>query len=288
MTPAAFSYHAPSTLSEALRLLEDDRAMPLAGGQSLMPGLIARAIVPGAIVDLNRIQDFPGIELGLDRLRTGALVRLQQVVDHPGIAHNLPLLHQAVSHVGHRAIRNRGTLVGSLCQLDPWAEVPLVACALEASLLIAGPSGLRQVRFSDFAVAPNRPLLSPGELMVAADWPLWRSRHGAGFSEVARRPNDPALACAAALILLDDNRRIQRAALAIGAVCPLPIRCHQLEALLAGKAADEVTAITPDMIAADLSDHLIRDDALADAAYRRHLAPIVATRAVEQALSRAR
>ena len=213
---------------------------------------------------------------------------MQQVIDHPDIAHNLPLLHQAVSHIGHRAIRNRGTLVGSLCQLDPWAEVPLAACALEASLLIAGPSGSRQTRFSDFAAAPNRPLLAPGELVVAADWPLWRSGHGAGFTEVARRPNDPALACAAALILLDENRHIERVALALGAVCPLPIRCHELEALLLGKAADDVTAITLDMIAADLNGQVIRDDALADAAYRRHLAPIVAARALEQAVSRAR
>lgn len=288
MTPAAFNYHAPSTLSDALRLLEDGSAMPLAGGQSLMPGLIARAVAPGAIVDLNRVQDFPAVELGPERLRTGALVRMQQVIDHPGIAHHLPLLHQAVSHIGHRAIRNRGTLVGSLCQLDPWAEVPLAACALEACLLIAGPSGSRQARFSDFAAEPNRPRLAPGELVVAADWPVWQSGHGAGFTEVARRPNDPALACAAALILLDENRHILQAALAIGSVCPLPIRCRQLEALLVGKAADEVTAVAADMLADDLSGQVIRDDALADAAYRRQLAPIVAARALEQAIAKAR
>ena len=286
MTPAAFEYHAPRTLAEALGLLQAKGALPLAGGQSLMPALIARAISPQAVVDLNRIGDLPEIELDGDRIRTGALVRMQQALDSPLIAQRQPLLGLAINSIAHRAIRNRGTIVGSLCQLDPWAELPVVACALEASLSIAHTAGSRRIGFGDFASAPNRPALAAGELVVSVDWPLWPVDHGAGFAEVSRRPNDPALVCAAALILLDDSQRARRVALAIGAVTALPIRCHAVEAALLGQPAHQLASIARAHLDADLAVQPVRDDAVADASYRRHLAPIMLARALEHALSR--
>lgn len=285
MTPAAFEYHAPRSLAEALHLLESGHARPLAGGQSLVPSLVSRALCPPAIVDLNRILDLPGIECRDKQITTGPLVRMQHLMDHETVARLLPLLTGAISQVGHRAIRNRATVAGSLCQLDSWAELPVAASALDATLLIAGTAGTRRLPFSEFAVAPNQPALSSGELVIAVDWPLWPAGHGAGFAEVSRRPNDPALACAAALVVLDRTGYLQRIALSIGAVTPLPIRCRSLEADLMGRAAADVPALVRDRIAADLAGHPVRDDTLADATYRRHLAPIVAVRALEQALS---
>lgn len=285
MTPAAFEYHAPRSLDEALRLLGSHGALPLAGGQSLMPALMSRALTPQAVIDLNRIGDLPGIELHGDRLSTGALVRMQQALDSPLIAQRQPLLTEAISRIGHRAIRNRGTVVGSVCQLDPWAELPAVASALEATLWVASSAGTRRARFSDFAVGPNRPALAAGELVVCVDWPLWPIEHGAGFAEISRRPNDPAVACAAALMLLDDQQRAQRVALAVGAVTALPIRCRAVETALVGQPVHQLASLARAHIGQDLAEHAIRDDALADAHYRQHLAPIVLARAIEQAIS---
>ncbi len=288
MTPAAFTYLAPSTLEEAVGLLRATGSMPLAGGQSLVPALQSRVITPHSIVDLNRIQDLPGIELRADRITTGALVRMQQVLDNPDIVQRLPLLADAISCIAHRAIRNRGTVVGSLCQLDPWAELPVVASALEARFTIAGPAGTRHAQFSDFATAPNRPALSAGELVVSVDWPVWPHGHFAGFAEVSRRPNDPAVACAAALIELDADQRAQRVVVALGAVTDLPVRCRSVESALTGQPVHRLAALASAHIGADLPPHAARDDVLADPAYRNHLAPIVVARAIEQALSKER
>jgi carbon-monoxide dehydrogenase medium subunit len=287
MTPASFRYHAPGSVAEAIGLLAGRRARALAGGQSLLPALTARADTPETVVDLNRIRGLPGIELLDGRLRTGALVRQQAALDHGGLRAAQPLLHRALGRIGHRAVRNRGTLVGSLCQLDPWAELPLAAAALEATLLVAGPGGQREVGFGAFAAAPNRPSLAQGEMVLAADWPLWPAGHGAGFVEMSRRPNDPALVAAAALVLLDAGGRVLRAAVALGAVTPLPLRLRAVEAALAGQPAHQAGEAARALLAEDLAGHPVRDDALADAAYRRRVAPVLAARAVAAAVAEA-
>ena len=174
MKPAAFDYLCPSSLDEALHALatHGDQASVLAGGQSLMPMLSFRLLEPPWVVDINRIPGLDHIQQDGTHLRIGALARHAQVMAHPLVAQHLPLLAQAMPHIAHAAIRERGTLGGSLCLADHAAELPACMLALDARLLLRSLQGTREVAAADFFQGLYQTALAPGELLVEVHIPL--------------------------------------------------------------------------------------------------------------------
>jgi carbon-monoxide dehydrogenase medium subunit len=286
MKPPPFGYHDPVTLGEALDLLARlDNAKLLAGGQSLMPMLNFRLAAPDHIVDLNNVGGLAGIAFAGDHLTIGAMTRQREMEFDAGIAARLPLLAEALRNIGHRQTRNRGTLGGSLCHLDPAAELPCVAAACDAVLTIAGGEGRRAVAFADFPLSYMTPAIGEDEILVQVRYPLWPVEHGAAFVEFARRHGDFAVVAAAALLLVDAERRIVRASLTLAGLGPAPLRMGAVERLLVGeRASSELFHAAGEMCRAIEAN----GDVHAPAAYRQQLAAVLSRRALELAHGRAR
>ena len=285
MKPAPFSYHRPSTVAETIEALSRlDDAKLLAGGQSLMPMMNFRYATPAHVVDLNRIPELAGIADDGDALVIGAMTRQRDIKDCALIAARCPLLAEALHHVGHVQTRNRGTIGGSLVHLDPAAELPGVLLAHDAVLEIEGSDGARSVPMSQWAIGYMTPALEPEELLVRVRVPAWPAGHGFGFSEVARRHGDFAMAGAGALVRMD-GESIGRCAIALVGVDDGPVRLGAAEALLTGGVP------TPDVLQAAAQEALDvpgMEDVHASAAYRRKIAAVVTRRALGLALARAR
>ena len=284
MKPAPFLYHRPESVSEAIELLSRlEDAKPLAGGQSLMPMMNFRYVTPANVVDLNRIAELSGITEDDGTVVIGAMTRQREVKDSALVAARCPLLADALHHVGHVQTRNRGTLGGSLAHLDPAAELPGVLLAHDAVLEVEGKEGARSIPMSHWPLGYMTPALEEGELLVRVRIPVWPPGHGYGFSEIARRHGDFAIAGAAALVQMDIES-IRRCAIALVGVDDGPVRLEAAEALLTGNppAPDRL-----DAAARTALDVPGIEDVHASAAYRRKIATVVARRALDRALARA-
>jgi len=194
--PAAFDYHAPHTVEEAVGLLAElgDDAKILAGGQSLAPMLAMRLAVFPHLIDITMIADLQGIGRDNDHLRIGAAAPDACVEKDPAVRTDVPLVAKATPFIGHFQIRNRGTLGGSLAHADPAAEYPAVALALDATLDLVSARGARSVAAGDFFLGVWETATQADELLVAARFPVWEGRCGYGVREMARRHGDFALA----------------------------------------------------------------------------------------------
>jgi carbon-monoxide dehydrogenase medium subunit len=203
-----FAYTKPATLSDALAALSAHAgtAVPLAGGQSLMATLNLRLSAPELLVDLGGLDELRGITQNSDVVRIGALMTHNEVAQSPIVRRALPLMAEAIRHVGHVAIRNRGTLGGSLAYADPAAEMPACCVALNAVLIVAGSAGRREIPAAQFYRGLFDTALEPGELIVEILLPKQRSGQSWGFAELSRRHGDFALAGIAAVIEQDDAR----------------------------------------------------------------------------------
>lgn len=285
MKPPPFAYHDPTTIEEAVALLAElPNARPLAGGQSMMAMLNMRFAQPDHLVDLNRITGLDAVSVEPDgTLAIGAMVRQRDLERHPEVARRCPMMVEALSHVGHRQTRNRGTLGGSLCHLDPAAELPLVAAVSDAVMVAAGPKGRREIAFPDFAQGFMTPGLDPDELLVAMRLTPPPAGAGSCFLEFARRHGDFAIVAVAVTLVPDATGRIARASVALGGVGPVPLRLPEAEAALCGtppaaaafaRAAEATQGLNP------------MEDALVPAWYRRHLAGVLVSRALVTAASR--
>jgi carbon-monoxide dehydrogenase medium subunit len=284
--PPPFEYVAPASLEEALRLRAgaDGRAVVvLAGGQSLIPALNLRVAQPDVVMDVNGVPGLDGIEERDGGLVLGALVRQRAAERSPLVRERCPLLVEALAHVAHAAVRSRGTLAGSIAHADPTAEIPAVAAALDAELLLRSSAGDRVVPAREFALAPHMTALEQDELLVELRIPS--TGGGTAFLEVARRHGHLALAAVAATVELDGDA-VRRARLAFAGVGPTAIRADEAEASLAGAPADEATLTAAGARAAAELDP--RSDHHGSAAYRRHVAGVLAGRALVLAASRAR
>lgn len=281
MKPPPFAYHDPSTLEEAISLLSTlPNAKPLAGGQSMMPMLNMRFAQPDHLVDLNRIAGMDGVTVEPDgALLIGAMARQRVLEHHQEIARRCPLMVEALAQVGHRQTRNRGTIGGSLCHLDPAAELPLVAAALEAVVRVAGPNGQRDIAFADFAQGYMTPGIEAEELLVAVRIPAQPAGAGTCFLEYARRHGDFAIASVAVVLVPGGAGGIADARVALGGVGAVPLRLPEAEDALRG--ACDVTGA----VAATKSLEPM-EDALVPAWYRRHLAGVLLGRALTIAQSR--
>ena len=225
MKPASFQYHAPRSKADAVQLLarlEDARV--LAGGQSLMPMLNFRLATPAHLVDLNRVPELAGIAVDQGVLRIGAMTRQCDILESAVVKSDAPLLHAALSHVGHQQTRNRGTLGGSLCHLDPSAELVATAVALDATLTVESSKGARRVPVAEWATAYLTNALNTDELLTAVEFPLWPVGHRHAFAEYARRKGDFAIVGVAVLLDVDAQNRITRAAIVIGGCAAEPQR----------------------------------------------------------------
>jgi carbon-monoxide dehydrogenase medium subunit len=284
MKPPPFSYHDPRTIGDVVELLGRlDNAKLLAGGQSLMPMLNMRFVQPDHVIDLNRVESLSFIRETDGALEIGAMTRQRDLEFSDVVARRCPLVAEAIALVGHRQTRNRGTLGGSLCHLDPSAELVAVAAALDATVMVQGAAGRREVPFAAFPVAYMTPAIELNELVTAVRLPIWPKGHGFAFVEFARRHGDFAIVSAAALLAEDGAGRIVRAAVIIGGIGMVPIRAAALEQALVGQAPD-------DKLLREACETCRQFDAIDDvhapASYRQHLATVLSRRALEQARAR--
>src|SRR3984885_11030961 len=194
MKAPPFRYHRPSTLAETVRLLATlENARVIAGGQSLMPMMSFRIVAPDHLIDLGGIAEIIGVTESEHLLNIGAMTT-QRALERSGVvARGCPLVTAALRHVGHLQTRNRGTIGGSLCHLDPGAELPVAAAALNAVLIAVGRSGERRIPFAEFSVGLLSNALSPDELLARIDLPKAAPRTGTAFVEFNRRPADFAV-----------------------------------------------------------------------------------------------
>jgi carbon-monoxide dehydrogenase medium subunit len=284
MKPPPFSYHDPRTVGDVVGLLSHlENAKLLAGGQSLMPMLNMRFVLPDHVIDLNRVEGLGFIRETDGALEIGGMTRQRELEFSPVVGSRCPLMHEAIRLVGHRQTRNRGTLGGSLCHLDPSAELVSVAAALDAIVTVTGPKGAREIAFADFPVAFMTPAIEPDELLTAVRFPDWPRGHGYAFVEFARRHGDFAIVSAAALLTEDNAGRIMRAAVTLGGLGTTPIRARELEAALVGQVPED--KLLREVCETCRTFEAI-EDVHAPASYRQHLAAVLSRRALEQARAR--
>ena len=281
MKPAAFGYARPETLDETLATLAElgEEGKVLAGGQSLVPLMNMRLALPAWLVDIGRVHGLDELRSEGSEVRIGARVTQAQLEDARGAGS--PLLADAVGWIGHRTLRNRGTVCGSLAHADPAAELPAVAVALDARLLLASVRGVRELRAREFFLAPLTTAVEPDELLCEAVFDLWPRATGA-VAEVTRRHGDFALA-GAAVALSWENGRIGRAGVALCGAVPVPTAVPEAEALLAGSAG-EPEAVLEAVLATGRSARPT-DDYHATAAYRRAMAEEMTRQALLRAIA---
>jgi carbon-monoxide dehydrogenase medium subunit len=286
MKPAAFDYVIADSIDMAVASLADGGgdAKIIAGGQSLVPMLNFRLLRPSVLIDINRIGDLAFIEEAEKKIRVGALTRHYQLETSAVIARHLPVLASAMTHVAHLAIRNRGTIGGSLSHADPAAELPMMALLLDAELHIASASGKRTIAARDFFVGALTVDLARDDIVTEIVLPKLAPKTGWGFEEVARRSGDFALAAAAATLTLSAGV-ISQARIALTGVGATPVRAAEAEVLLVGQALepgliDRIIDAVRAAIEPDTDLHASSD-------YRRHLGGVLAGRAVSAAWRRA-
>ena len=275
MKPAPFRYERPRDLNDALELLRDEDAKPLAGGQSLVPMMAMRLARPRVLVDLGGLVSLDGMEQRDGGLVTGAMVRQRALERRPGLDDQVPLLAAAVPYVGHREIRNRGTVGGSLAHADPAAELGLVAATLRATVVARGLEGEREIPGDELVRGPFQTALASGELIAAVRWPLARAGDGFAFEEVARRHGDFAL-CGVAVHARRDGGRVAQARVGLLGVGPAPV-VRELEAV--EDPAEAAAQIAPELEPSS--------DMHASAGYRRRLARVLIERCMRRALENA-
>ncbi len=240
MKPPRFEYAAPASVAEAVALLaaRGGGAKPIAGGQSLMPLLAFRLAAPEILVDLKRIPGLDRIEISAAGVTLGAKVRWVDIEADKRLATGHPLLAEAIRHVAHYQIRNRGTVGGSLAHADPAAEMPGIAMACDATLVAVGPKGERRISARDYFVGPLQTTLAADELLTAVILPAWPKARRWGFLEFSRRKGDFALAGVAVFYDCDAGGKAVDAHIGVIGMGDKPRRLPTAEAALNGKTVD--------------------------------------------------
>jgi carbon-monoxide dehydrogenase medium subunit len=288
MKPATFDYYRPRTLEEALALLDQygDDAKPLAGGQSLIPAMNFRLAAPAVLVDLNDVRELDYITNGSGALRIGAMSRQRQIERNALVATHAPLMSETMPSIAHPAIRNRGTIGGSLAHADPAAELPAVMLALNATLAVRSRTGLRKVAAPDFFTGLFSTAIQSGELLTEVEIPQPPAGTGHAFQEVSRRHGDFALAGVAAVVQINNNGLCQDARIVLLSVGDRPMLAEEAaKALRSQRPSAEAMRASAE--AASTRDIDPPGDIHASAAYRRQLANVLTRRALQKAFARA-
>lgn len=277
-----FTYHRPETLDDALSLLAQygDDAKVLAGGQSLIPVMALRLGRPDHVVDIGRVAGLTALRAGPDGTTIGALVRHADAERSADVARHAPLVAAAAPHIGHRAIRTRGTLVGSVAHADPAAEMPAVCLALDATMVAVSNEGIREIAAADFFQGYLTTALAPNEVLTEIRLPPWPAGAGGTVVEVSRRHGDYALVGVACHLEVASGM-IRRAALAFFGVDGTPVRVSAAEDALVGRAPDDAAFMTAAEV---VGSHLDPpSDVHGTANYRRHLAGVLTRRGLADA-----
>lgn len=288
MKPYAFELRIPRSVDEAIETLSEhgEEAKLLAGGQSIVPMMNLRMAQPEMLIDLNRIEELQGIAIeGDGSLRCGAMTRHRVLEDHSSVRRSWRLLDDAVPHIGHVGIRNRGTIGGSIAHADPAAELPAVCLAIEARFLLRGPRGSREIAASNFFEMTFTTALESDEVLTDVIVPPVPDGTGEAWIEFARRHGDFALIGVAARVAVDSGGSCTKATLALAGAASVPTLVPGLEPLVVGRRADE-------SLWTDLAEHAAesaspRGDLHAPKEYRTHLIRVLAERALDTAARRA-
>jgi CO/xanthine dehydrogenase FAD-binding subunit len=279
-------YRRPETLDEVLDLLAQggESTKILAGGQSLVPMISLGLARPGVLLDLNRLRELEYVHRDDDRVVVGPLAR-HRVLEYadPALAEAAPLLPAAAALIGHAAIRNRGTFLGSVAHADPSAEWPAVALALDAELVLASRRGTRTIAAGDFFLGPLTTVVEPDELLREARLPRAPAGTGASVRELTYRHGDYAVVGVAAQLSVGADGTISRAHLGLFSVGSTPIRPVAAERALVGAGPDAF----PDAARAAQEASEPADDATASAGYRREMVGVFTRRALAEAYQRA-
>jgi len=279
MIPAAFDYARPATVADAVAALAagGEDAKVLAGGHSLLPVLRLRLAAPTLLVDLGDVAEMRGIRVDGDHLVLGAMTTHAEVAASPLVMQDAPLLAQAATTVGDRQVRHRGTLGGSLSHADPAGDLPTVAVALDAELVVAGPAGQRIVPAREFFVDYFTTSLQPDEVLAEVRVPRMAG-WGTHYTKVSRTAQAWATAAVAAAVRRE-NGAIAQARVALTNMGPTPVRAVVVEQALAGADADGIARAA----ARAAEGTSPPSDATASADYRRHLATVLTRRALTAA-----
>lgn len=285
MKAAAFAYARATSVVNALELLDahGDSAKVLSGGQSLMPAMNLRLISPELIVDIGEIAELRGISVRGDVLAIGALTSHADLLKSPEIATHAPLLTEAIAHVAHPAIRNRGTIGGSLAHADPASELPACMVALNATIIARGLGGERRIAAEAFFTGIYETTLSARELVIGVELPVARKNAACFFREFSRRHGDYAITGLAAQATMDGGvfRDLRMAYFAVG---DRPVLAKAAARLLNVPITPAILADASAALADELDPH---EDQQASAAMRRHLAKVLMMRCISVLLGRA-
>ena len=289
MKSAPFEYVRAASAGEACELLacHGDGVKLIAGGQSLVPMMAMRLVRPAWLVDINEIAALKFVAIEKDFARIGACTRQAWVERDDALAARVPLLRQALAWVGHVQTRNRGTIGGSLAHADPSAELPLVAQVLGARMMLRSGGGTRTLEAGKFFAGPMATSARADECLEEIHWPVWpEKRTGSAFTEISVRHGDFAMVAAAAQVALDDKGRCVRAAFGLGGAGGTPLAFPEIAERLVGTKLEDADVQDAANTAAAESEP--GNDLHASAEYRRHLAGVLAARALREARARAR
>ncbi len=280
-----FNYHRPGSLSEALALLDEhgDEAKVLAGGQSLLPVMALRLGRPEHLVDIGALAGLSNITAGPQGTTIQALVRHAAAERSTDIATHAPLVSAAMPHVGHRAIRTRGTVCGSIAHADPAAEMPAVCLAVDATMVAESVAGTREIVATDFFEGYLTTALRPNEILTEVRFPAWSATAGGTVVEISRRHGDYALLGLACLLDVTEGL-IANAALSFFGAGGTPIRVAEAEQTLIGRPPNDETFAAA---AKAVTEHLEPgSDIHASTNYRRHIAGVLTRRGLAEATSK--
>jgi carbon-monoxide dehydrogenase medium subunit len=281
-----FEYLAPDSLEAAVleRARLGDRARILAGGQSLLPMLGLRLTRPGALLDLNRVEELSYIEDREGGIAVGAMTRQRQLELSPLVGRRVPLLPAALRYLANFQIRNRGTVGGSVAHADPAAELPAVLRVLDGRVTVrSGAATARTIAAEELFEGRFETAIRPDEILTEVFFPAVSSPRGWGFREFARRHGDPALAGAAATVDVEDGR-VTAAAISLLAAGGIPLRAATAERALIGAHVDEALNPLEEAVRADAKP---QGNIHGSAEYRRQLAGVMARRAMADAIESA-
>ncbi len=288
MKPAPFLYFCASSLEKAVSLLQEggDEAKLIAGGQSLVPTMNMRLARPGILIDLNRIPGLSEIRMDGDQVRIGALVRHHDLETSEVLKQHSPLLAEAAAHVGYPAIRNRGTIAGSLAHNDPAATLPVAIACLDATILTASPRGQRQIPVGEFLVGLYTTALETDEIITEILIPAAGPGVGTAFTELARRKQGDFPVVSVAVQIKMSGDKVEKAAITLGSAGPGPLRATAAEEALTGQVPGAKLIEWAAQLASAGIDP--SPDIHASTEYRRAMVPVITGRALTQAVQRAK
>lgn len=288
MLPSAFQYFAPATVEETISLLHSygDEARILAGGHSLIPLMKLRLARPRYLIDIGRIASLSNIREDSDSISIGALVTHAAIEQSDLLRASLSPLPEAAAHIGDAQVRNRGTIGGSLSHAHPAADLPAVMLALEAEMVIQGPSGRRTVAATDFFLDMMTTALLPDEVLVEIRVPRLPARTGTAYVKVSQKASGYAVVGLAVVVTRAGDGFCRAARIGVTGVAAKPFRAPAAEVILANSSLDEQSVqAAADQVSRDVEP---LSDIHASGEYRTHLARVHAARAIHRAASRAR